>query len=114
MAADERRTAEIEWRRLQESRHVENVARFRLLDERLRLIDQHITNDKQEKAAMRASIEDNAKLAQSIKADTAALVALYHVTTDAAVAFRRFILWFLPIASSLATAFAAYVTFFKK
>ena len=106
---DERRAGEQKYRDLQELRHAENVARFRLLDERLRLIDQHITNDKQEKAAMRQSIQDNATLAQSIKTDTAALVAIARVPS----AIRKFLIWFLPLLASAATVIGAYIAIKK-
>jgi ribosomal protein S25 len=129
---NDRRKADKAWRDLQESKHAENIRRMDALTKRLDTIDRHVLEDKRkdvelmkmvselqgnlqllnqqntarklESEATREAVSLNTAITESIKKDTAAIVAFSKGVT----LFRRFMIWFVPFATALISVYVTW------
>ena len=75
-------------------------------EERLAKMDKHMVLDLAEHASMRTEVAHNTSVTQSVKVDTAGIVQVALSLS----ALRRFLTWFIPLASG---ALALYITYIK-
>jgi hypothetical protein len=105
----DRRRVDHEWRESWEMRHLENLGRFSRIEERLKLMENELVSNLNEHSNLREALEQNTLITESIKRDTAVIVNLW----KGATVFRKFLIWFLPLASSALTFYFSWVTFKK-
>ncbi len=87
----------------EESRR-ETKERFAELNSDLTKVERHMEMDLEEHAKLRYGLTQNTALTEAIKKDTASIVGL----AKAAATFRRFIVWALPLAVSVLTAYITW------